>query len=133
MIGPFASRQFLTFLITGAIAATVNFSSRIVFSFWFNFSVSVVLAYLVGMATAFVLAKKFVFKDSSHSLHRSALFFTLVNVFAAFQTWLVSVVLLYYILPAIGVKHFSEEIAHGIGVVFPIFSSYLGHKRWSFG
>jgi putative flippase GtrA len=90
------------------------------------------VAYLIGMATAFVLARLFVFRQSSQSLHRSAGFFVLINVFAIFQTWLVSIILARHLLPALGVNRFVPEIAHAIGVMVPVFSSYLGHKRWSF-
>lgn len=132
MIAQFKSRQFLAFLITGGLAALVNFGSRIVLSQWFDFPVAVAVAYLVGMVTAFVLAKMFVFTNSQQSVHRSALFFVIVNAVAVLQTWLISMLLAYYLLPAIGVRHYVQEIAHAIGIIIPVFTSYLGHKRWSF-
>ena len=132
MIRHFMSRQFLVFLLTGGLAAAVNFGSRIVYNQWCDFSTAVILAYLTGMITAFVLARMFVFKQSSQSMHRSALYFTLVNLVAVLQTWLISMGLALYLLPMLGVTHFSREIAHAIGVAAPVFTSYLGHKRWSF-
>ena len=132
MIHHFFSRQFLVFLVTGGIAALVNFFSRIFFNLYWSFSSSVILAYLAGMSTAFVLAKLFVFKQSTQSIHRSAVIFALVNVVAAAQTWGISMGLDYYILPKLGVTDFAPEIAHAAGVLFPVFTSYLGHKRWSF-
>lgn len=132
MIQQFMSRQFLTFLFTGGTAAAVNFGSRIVYSHWLGFSTAVILAYITGMVTAFVLAKLFVFKESEQSVRRSAMFFVLVNIVAALQTWIISVGLAFYILPALGVQTFVDEIAHAIGVAVPVFTSYLGHKRWSF-
>lgn len=132
MIGSFMSRQFVVFLVTGGTAAAVNFGSRIVYNQWLPFSGAVILAYLTGMVTAFVLAKMFVFKESTQSTKRAVLFFTLVNVVAVLQTWLISMGLAFYLLPALGVTHFVKEIAHAVGVVVPVFTSYLGHKRWSF-
>ncbi|MCF5507465.1 GtrA family protein [Pseudomonas sp. PA-3-11C] len=132
MIQQFISRQFLVFLLTGGTAAAVNFGSRVLYSLWLDFSSAIILAYLTGMITAFVLAKLFVFKDSEQSLHRSVMFFTLVNVVAALQTWGISMGLAYYVLPALGVNSFVHEIAHAIGVAVPVFTSYIGHKRWSF-
>lgn len=126
------SRQFLVFLVTGGTAAAVNFGSRIIYNQWVDFSTAIILAYLTGMVTAFVLAKLFVFKESRQSMHRSALIFTLVNIVAVLQTWAISMVLALYVLPALGVTRFVSEIAHGIGVVVPVFTSYIGHKRWSF-
>lgn len=126
------SRQFLTFLFTGGTAAAVNFGSRIIYSQWVGFSTAVILAYITGMITAFVLAKLFVFKESEQSVQRSAVIFVLVNIVAALQTWLISMGLAFYVLPALGVQAFVDEIAHAVGVAVPVFTSYLGHKRWSF-
>lgn len=132
MIQQFFSRQFLLFLLTGGTAAAVNFGSRIVYSVWLGFSSAVILAYITGMITAFVLAKLFVFKGSQQSVQRSAGFFVLVNLVAALQTWAISMGLAYYLLPSLGVTLFVREIAHAVGVAVPVFSSYIGHKRWSF-
>lgn len=132
MIQQFKSRQFLAFLITGGFAAVVNFTSRILYNLWVDFSVAVILAYITGMITAFILAKVFVFKQSQQSIHKAVAFFILVNIFAVLQTWLISMFLAYYLLPKLGVILFKAEIAHAIGVVAPVFTSYLGHKYWSF-
>jgi len=131
-MGAFASRQFMLFLLTGGTAAVVNFGSRILVNPWLGYSAAIVVAYLIGMVTAFVLARLFVFTQSSQPWRRSALIFTLVNVLAVAQTWAISVGLAYYVLPRAGVTRFAPEIAHAVGVVFPVFTSYLGHKHWSF-
>ena len=128
----FMSRQFLVFLITGGLAAAVNFGSRIVYNQWVPFSFAVILAYLTGMITAFLLARTFVFRDGSQSINRSATFFVLVNAVAVLQTWGISMLLAYYVLGWLGVTRFVPEIAHAVGVALPVFTSYLGHKRWSF-
>jgi putative flippase GtrA len=132
MISSFMSRQFVVFLVTGGTAAAVNFGSRIVYDQWLPFSGAVILAYLTGMVTAYVLAKMFVFKDSQQSMRRSVMFFVLVNAIAIAQTWVISMALAYYLLPWLGITAYVKEIAHAIGVVVPVFSSYVGHKRWSF-
>jgi len=132
LIQHFFSRQFISFLITGGIAAIVNFLSRIFYYQYFSFSASVLLAYLTGMVTAFVLAKLFVFKSSTQTVKRSAMIFALVNVLAAAQTWAISMGLNFYVLPAIGIEQYVPDIASAIGIIFPVFTSYLGHKRWSF-
>lgn len=132
MIDQFKSKQFIVFLITGGIAAGINFCSRILYSNWVDFSTAIVLAYITGMVTAFVLARAFVFKESKKALHHSAVYFVLVNLVAVAQTWLISMGLCYYLLPMIGVVSFSQDIAHAIGVAVPVFTSYLGHKHFSF-
>lgn len=132
MIKPFMSRQFVAFLVTGGIAALVNFFTRIFYNNWLGFSTSVVLAYLTGMVTAYILARIFVFKGSTQTLQRSMILFALVNLLAIFQTWAVSLLMAYSVLPALGVTRFSLEIAHAVGIVVPVFTSFLGHKYWSF-
>lgn len=120
------------FLITGGTAASINFGTRIFYNNWLSFSTAVVLAYVTGMATAYILAKFFIFTESTQSAHRSALLFVLVNAVAIVQTWIISMALAYYVLPALNIKSFVPEIAHAVGVVVPVFTSYLGRKRWSF-
>ncbi len=131
MMRSFMSRQFLGFVVTGGLAAIVNFCSRIVYSQWLDFSSAVVLAYLTGMITAFILARSFVFTQGSQSVQRSAMFFVMVNGVAVLQTWGISMGL-YYLLPFAGVTRWVPEIAHATGVIVPVFTSYLGHKRFSF-
>lgn len=132
MIQFFLSKEFFGFLITGGIAATVNFLSRIYFNQFYSFSASVVFAYLLGMLTAFILARVFVFNKSTQSIGRSVVIFSLVNVLALTQTWFISMGLNYYVLPSLGVERFVPEISSAIGIIFPVFTSYLGHKYWSF-
>jgi putative flippase GtrA len=132
VIKSFASRQFLVFLLTGGFAAAVNFGSRILYNRAMPFSSAVICAYITGMITAFVLAKLFVFRDSEQATHRAAGWFVLVNVVAVAQTWAISMLLVKWVLPALGVTMFAREIAHGVGVVVPVFTSYLGHKHFSF-
>lgn len=128
----FRSKQFVLFLVTGGTAAVVNFLSRIVYNQSMSFSASVVLAYLTGMLLAFVLARLFVFRASTQPLHWSALLFVVVNGVAILQTWAISVALAYWVLPSLGVERFVPEIAHAVGVAVPVFTSYLGHRRWTF-
>lgn len=132
MIDQFLSREFGVFLLTGGIAAIVNFGSRILYSHWCDLSTAIILAYLTGMCTAFVLARRFVFKRGSRAGPRSALIFTAVNVVAAAQTWAITLGLDHYVFPRIDVTRFAPELAHAVGIAFPVFTSYLGHKHWSF-
>jgi putative flippase GtrA len=128
----FFSKEFIGFLIAGGIAAAVNFLSRIFYNQYCSFSSSVIYAYLTGMITAFILARIFVFKKSTQSVQRSAIIFSLVNVVAIAQTWLISMGLNYYLLPMMGVTNYVPEISSAVGIAFPVFTSYLGHKHWSF-
>jgi putative flippase GtrA len=126
------SRQFGFFLVTGGIAALVNFGSRILFGQWMSYSASIVLAYLCGMVTAFLLARAFVFTDSRRSTAQSVLWFAAVNLFAVLQTWAISVILARYLLPWAGVTSHAETLAHAVGIMVPVVSSYFGHKHFTF-
>lgn len=128
----FLSKNFLVFLIAGGFAAAVNWGSRIVYNLWMPYSSAIVVAYLTGMVTAFILTKIFVFTKSTQSTGRSVFFFCLVNVVAVLQTWLVSIGLAYYVFPRIGMTWHTRDLAHLVGVIVPVFTSYVGHKRWSF-
>jgi putative flippase GtrA len=132
VIKQFFSRQFAVFLLTGGIAAAVNFGSRIAYSHWFNFSTAVIAAYISGMIVAFILAKLFVFEAGRHSTLKSALLFTAVNILGILQTWAVSIGLADYALPKLGLLQHRYELAHLVGIMVPVFTSYLGHKYWSF-
>lgn len=128
----FDSKQFTLFLVTGGVAATINFLSRIFYNKFTNFSLAIILAYITGMITAFILAKLFVFTETKQSLQHSILFFCLVNGLAILQTWFISILFAYYIFPILKMNLYPNEIAHAIGIIVPVFSSYLGHKHFSF-
>jgi putative flippase GtrA len=124
--------QFMRFLAAGGFAAAANILSRISFSHWFTFPVAVVLAYLVGMATALVLMRNYVFPAGRSGLRRQIAIFALVNIAAVFQTLVVTLLLADVILPSVGVRSHVDLIAHVTGVGVPIVTSFIGHKRWSF-
>ena len=124
--------EFTQFLLVGGVAALVNFLARIAINLFVSFAVAVVLAYLVGMATAFVLSKFYVFERSGrHHLHELR-DFTIVNLIAVVQVWGISVGLAEYVFPAIGYQFYAPEVAHLIGLGVPAVTSYFGHKHFSF-
>lgn len=128
----FTSRQFVIFLITGGISALANFLSRIFYNGFVTFSVAIVCAYITGMIVAFILAKIYVFTEHSHSLAKSAILFSVVNFLGFTQAWIVSMVLEYHILPAIGIHQFDKSIATLVGISVPAFTSFIGYKYISF-
>jgi putative flippase GtrA len=128
------ARQFWTFLLVGGLAALVNWFSRIMFSAQgLPFEVAVVAAYIFGMATAYLLSRMFVFEKTGRSLAGEIWRFTLVNMVALVVVWVVSVSLERWILPAINWTWRSAEVAHGIGVLSPVVTSYFGHRFFTFG
>ncbi len=126
------SRTFLLFLVAGGVAALANFGSRIVFSQVFDYVPAIVLAYCVGMLTAFVLNRLFVFTATSNSVQNQAMWFVLVNIAAVLQTVVISVLLRNWLFPSTGMSFHPDEVAHAIGVVVPVVTSYLGHRHLTF-
>lgn len=126
------TRQFLKFLVAGGIAAIANFGSRIALSHWMHYIPAIIIAYLIGMTTAFVLNRLFVFEGAGNTLGNQVGWFTLVNLAAVAQTLAISLLLADHLLPAMGVRAHAETIAHGVGVLVPVVTSYLGHKHLSF-
>lgn len=128
----FISRQFLVFLAVGGFAALVNFVSRILYNTWLSYEWAVFLAYLTGMMTAYALSRYFVFGPSDRSKMVEIYRFAIVNLVAVIQVWGISVGLARYIFPLMAFDYYPYEIAHLIGLSMPIFTSYLGHKYFSF-
>lgn len=122
----------LRFLLAGAFAAAVNFGARIALSIVLPFPAAIVLAYACGMATAFILTRRYVFQPSASRLHQQIFWFVAVNMFALVQTVAVSLVLADWLLPRMGLRTHVEALAHAIGIAVPMFTSYVGHKRLSF-
>jgi putative flippase GtrA len=124
--------RFLGFLVTGGLAALANIGSRVVLSQWMAYEAAVILAYLVGMTTAFLLSKRFVFEASGRGAASEYGRFALVNVVALIQVWIVSVGLARFVFPFLSLTWHAETLAHVIGVLSPVATSYYGHKRFTF-
>jgi putative flippase GtrA len=128
----FASKEFVKFIVVGGFAAIVNFMSRIVYSMYMGFSSAIIIAYITGMVVAFVLSKYLVFAPGRHHTVKEIGYFTLVNLAAIAQTWIVSMTMFHYILVWLSVSLYREEISHFIGIAVPAFTSYFGHKHFTF-
>jgi putative flippase GtrA len=131
--GPPANQhRFARFLLVGGIAATVNVLSRIALNLTMSYEAAIVVAYACGMTTAYVLNKLFVFTSSGRAVQDEYLRFTIVNLVAGAQVWIVSVGLARLVFPTIGFVWHAQTAAHILGVIMPTFTSYLGHRFFSF-
>lgn len=128
----FKQKQFLLFVISGGIAALVNIFTRAFLAIFLEFRISIIYAYLIGMITAYILSRRFVFM-SNHNLTKSFIAFIFINLIAIIQTYFISVFFKEIVLPFFGVEVLVDLISHSIGVIFPVFTSYVGHKYISFG
>jgi putative flippase GtrA len=130
------SRPF-RFLVAGGLAALINFGSRFIYNIFVDFSTAVVLAFMTGLTTGYVLNKLFVFTTSRNSMAQEMWWFVLINMLALAQTWGLSVYLADLLpghLPVAPAsqKEVAEAIAHGAGILLPVFTSYIGHKYLTF-
>ena len=126
------SRRFALFVLCGGTAALANFLSRIALSHVLPYVAAIVVAYCVGMLTAFVLNRAFVFRDAQTHMRHQVTWFLVVNLLAVAQTVLISLLLARWLLPLLGVHWHVETLAHAVGVIVPVVTSYLGHKHWTF-
>lgn len=133
MLRQASGHEAVRFLATGGIAAAVNLVSRYVLSFWLSFEIALIVAYAIGMVTAYLLFRALVFGRSGRSRRSEVLRFVLVNIAAVAQVWLISVGLVRLLFPLAGITWHAEEIGHLIGVAVPALSSYIGHRHFTFG
>lgn len=124
--------RFIRFMLTGGAAAMVNLISRYLLNLLMPFGSAVAVAYLFGMVTAYALGRALVFERSGRSVADEFWRFTVVNLFAAAQVWVISVGLGEYAFPALPFEWHPLDVAHLIGVSVPVFTSYLGHRHFSF-
>ena len=127
------ARRFALFVALGGCAAAANWLSRFPLEHFMSFSAAVMVAYMVGMVIAFTLFNRYVFPASPRPLAEQIKFFVLVNIAGVIQVWVVSMALVYHVLPAIGFEGpLAEPIAHGVAIGVPTISSYFGHKFLTF-
>ncbi|WP_454692325.1 GtrA family protein [Achromobacter aloeverae] len=124
--GPFGR-----FLLAGGIAAAANYGSRFVFSIWLPYAWAIVCAYIVGMIVAFLLMRGFVFQATGRDLGAQVVKFTAINLLAVVQTLVISLGLVRWVFGPLNIPH-AEAAAHLIGVLFPVITSYAGHKLATF-
>lgn len=125
--------EFLRFLVVGGLAASLNIGSRVLFSLVMGYVPAMVLAFFVGLSTAFLCNRIWVFTPSGKHWTVEAALFTAVNLVGLVQTLLISWALARLFFPWLGMVYHPETIAHSIGVLTPIVTSYLGHKYLTFG
>ena len=126
------TRRFVLFLVSGGIAAALNWGSRFLFSLWMPFEWAVVCAFGVGLASGFILMRTIAFEGRGKPALPQAGRYAVVNAAALAQTWIVSVVLARWALPAMGVHERAESIGHLVGVLFPVVTSYFAHRMYTF-
>lgn len=126
------TQEFSRFLIAGGVAAIANFGSRFIFSIFFSYSTAVFFACLVGMAVAFLIMRTHVFRSLEENLSFQLIKFAIVNTIAVLQTIIISNIVANFISPYFGNSEYALSLAHFVGILFPILTSYIGHKFFTF-
>jgi putative flippase GtrA len=126
------SERFVAFVAVGGFASVVNLVARLIFDTVTSYEAAILLAFPVALTTAFLLNRAFVFRSGDGGWERQYWRFLLVNLATLVQIFLVSVALARFIFPASGFTWHADTVAHAIGLVVPIFTSYWMHKRFSF-
>lgn len=124
--------KYVKFVIAAGTSVPFNIGSRILFSLYVPFAFAIILSQLVGMLVAFILTRSFVFKSTRNSWVGEASRFAAVNTISLGQTWIVSVGLLYVLLPMLGYTFAPELTAHVVGLATSSFTAFIGHRRYSF-
>ena len=131
MIRYFFTKQFVSFMAVGGLAAFLHWLSRIFLSHWLTFSWAVIVAYGIGMLIAFMLNSFFIFPASNKSKITQARDFILTNVCFFPVVWL-SAIEINNALQFFGVASYTEAISHGIAVGLPMFATFLIYKFIAF-
>jgi len=124
--------QLLLFLLSGGLAALINFLSRFFYDNFMGFGLAVICSYVTAMIIAFLLMRTLVFNKTKKGVKKEFLLFTIVNIVAIGLTWTVSVGLAEVLFPKIGIQFYRYELAHFFGIIVPSISSYIGHKNFTF-
>ncbi len=118
--------------MTGGFAALVNITSRFLLSRVVVFELAVLVAYGIGMVTAYILFRTLVFRHSGRSIASESYRFIVVNAVAVCLVLGVSVLLARVIFPALHFAWHAEDLAHIIAVGIPTITSYIGHSKYTF-
>lgn len=128
--------RIVRFLIVGTLAAAVNWFARIALSWAFapalSFELAVLMAYAIGMSSGFVLYRAYVFPEAGLAMVVQVRRFVAVNLVSAAEVWLIAVILVRMVFPAIGFAVFPEAVAHGVAIAAGAATSYAGHRLLTF-
>ena len=124
--------RFVAFVLVGGFCSLVNLVARIVFNLATNYEVAIVLAFCVATTTAFLLNRIFVFDAQAGEWRRHSFRFLLVNLLTLLQVFLLTELFARIVFPWIGFHWHGDTVAHGIGLLSPILTSYWAHKHYSF-
>ena len=124
--------QFGGFILVGIISTVCNLASRYLFELFADFEVALAGANVIGVSSAFLLNRWFVFGSGSAGFLGQFYRFTLINLAGIVVSWLVAVLLYRAVFPGVGVTWHPDLLAHAIGIAVPVLPNFLAHKHWTF-
>ena len=124
--------QVFRFILFGGLAAFANITSRIIFSKFFSYELSIIFSFLIGLTIAFTLMRKYVFVFKKNHIYRQIRRFILINILSLMQTFFISLGLNLLLSLIVNKVQLVELIAHIVGVSFPVITSYFAHKYFTF-
>ena len=125
-------KEFIKFILAGGFAAFANIGSRIFFSIFFPYNLSIVFSFFVGLSSGFLLMRKYVFVFKRNLLKSQIIRFTFINILNLFQTFFIAYSLKFLLGMMVNNIKIIELLAHIGGVSFPIITSYFAHKYFTF-
>lgn len=129
------SKQILRFLISGGIAALVNFCSRFFFQLFFTYTLSIALSFSLGSVISFLLNKNFTFRSYDEKTAVQLVKFMLATVFGVIlATFIVFIQITLF--GFLGITFITEKemelIVHIITIGIITIYSYLVMKYFAF-
>jgi putative flippase GtrA len=125
-------RDFVKFVLIGGFSSVVNLVARIAINRVTSYEIAIVLAFPIALVTAFLLNRLLVFKEVSGTWRGMLLRFLFVNLLALVQVFAISLFLADILFPSIGMTFHPDTVAHGIGLISPIFVSFWAHRYFTF-
>lgn len=120
------------FLMAGGFAALVNWAARFPLNEVMPFGWAVIVAYAIGMVVGFFLYRFFVFQAHEGHAGHQLWKFVVVNLIGAAEVWLLAMVFVHWLAPAIGWTLWVEPIAHAAAIGIGAATSYVGHRLLTF-
>lgn len=120
------------FLLMGGLAAGINWVSRFGWQLIMPFAAAVGAAYATGMVAAFFLFRCFVFPDSVVPIHVQTRNFLLVNLVGFSMTWTLSILIVGFLFPRIGMTFYPAAVGRRIAIAAPTVTSWFGHRHLTF-
>jgi len=126
------SHQFIAFALVGLASTIFNLASRYGFELFFTYEFSLIGANAVGVISAFLMNRWFVFRSTDSQLLTELTRFVAVNLVGIAVAWGVAVLLYRQVFPALAVTWHPDLLAHAIGIAVPVLPNYFAHKVWTF-